>query len=234
MKIESGVEQLVREIRRSRSLPKKPGLLKYDFGITLTPQREAVLAVVMVIPLFSVLVLADIRKIHLSGWLFFVYFAFILVIGFLSDWLWLRYRQPFILLTPTHLIAAYGWRPRCFEWNKIDELGLEAELRTDSTYVRAEDWPIEWTDKDLAKREFAHMLRSDKKGLDMTIEARQKLRFEQYALQFGNRQLLFRYDGKKCAVEIPAGADIQTLAKFVNQYWTKLNPGAKKKGVIYL
>lgn len=242
METTSDIEQLVRDIRQKKILPKQLGLLKYDLPATVTRLQEIVFtfvfAFVVLVPtaLLAGAIVWPATPNPSLRLLFSVllYIAVVSLIVFLGSRFLPNYGERFILLTPTHLVEVQGRQTVFFEWSRLSELGLEADAQQGPDNIKVEGWPITWTDKELEKREDIHISRSEKEGLDLLIEAKEKVFFEQYALKYGNRQLTFTYEGKKCAVEIPAGADIQTLASFVNLYWTKLNPGARKKGIVYL
>lgn len=230
-------KSLVEKIRRSKALPTEPGLLKYDFPATwkelLSGQFGIFLLVAIVfVPLWKLTIFRGLPS--WFSWIIVGIFA-IMALADLNDWGRRKRGDVFILLTPKYLISAYMERPICYEWRYMSELCIEADgALGPNEPIQVRDFPLMWDENKLDERAIVRAktdAASDKDFFEAMVHGRAK---EVATLTAGNRRFAFDYAGEKESVAIPNAVDLRTLAKFVNLYWTKCNPGAKKKGVIYL
>ena len=208
-KIPEEVDQLLREIRINKNLPNKAGLLKYDFYATWDDFFMAFLPLfVFALGVFCYII----RGWKVSGIfpvILFLICSLLTTLLLVGYW---RHRRGlfFILLTPKYLISTWG-SIQYYEWKDISEVCIEAEANFHDRKVRIEDWPI---------NKSVSSISIFQPHLKATIEG-------------DNRKISFIYNDKKKSIDIPTGVNIQNIATFINLYWTKVNPGAKKKGVIY-
>jgi len=201
MNIPEEVKQLISEIRRDGTL-KNPGIVKYDFykkGDDLT--GPFIFFLIAVLLKGASFLRGDKHDIFIN-----IFCGILIIFSILSLWGWFKSRRGkyFLLLTPKYLISVEG-PIEFFEWQYMSGLYIYAEANIENRKIKV-DWPI-----------------------DRPITIPVFLPHEKAAIGAGNRKIMFLYKTKKMSMDIPTCVDIQNIAKFINLYWTSVNPEAKKK-----